>query len=203
MKVALAQINPTVGDINGNIAKILDYAKKAKQKQANLIIFPELSICGYPPGDLLLKQSFIDANLKALAEIKDQLDDLPAVLGFADRNDQRGRPLFNACAFINKGQIEIKQYKTLLPSYDVFDEDRYFQPASTYQCAQLDKHKIGLTICEDAWSAEVPPFGIHVHGLDWRYLTEPIAQLATMKPDFIINISASPFAIGKHRVREN
>ncbi len=203
MKIALAQINPTVGDIVGNVDKILQSAQQARQKGADLIILPELSICGYPPGDLLLRQSFVDANLQALETIKEKLADLPTIVGFADRNPERGRPLFNACAFLNKGKIETKQYKTLLPTYDVFDEDRYFQPASKYQCAQLGKYKLGLTICEDAWSTDVPPLGVHVHGLDWRYLSDPIAQVAAMKPDFIINISASPFAVGKHKLREN
>jgi NAD+ synthetase len=203
MKIALAQINPIVGDIKFNLDKILDYANQAEKKQVDLIIYPELAICGYPPGDLLLKQSYIDANLKALEKIKTNLRNLAAIVGFADPNFERGRPLFNACAFIRNGVTETKQYKTLLPTYDVFDEDRYFQSASDYKCAHLAKYKLGLTICEDAWSADVPPHGIHVHGLDSRYMSDPIAQVAAMKPTFIINISASPFAIGKHQLREN
>ena len=210
MKIALAQINTTVGDINSNVDKIWQFAKVAKEKQANLIIFPELAICGYPPGDLLLRGSFVRANLLALDKLKERLFTLklPTIVGFVDKNKGRGRPLFNACAFIDDNEIKVKQYKTLLPTYDVFDEDRYFQPANNYHCASLGKYQFGLTICEDAWScdeawANDDRHGIYLHGIHSRYFVDPIEQVANLKPNFIVNIAASPFAIGKHKLRES
>ncbi len=230
MKIALAQINTTIGDIAGNVDKILQFAQTAKEKQADLIFFPEMAICGYPPGDLLLKESFIKENLLALGKLKEKLT-LPAIVGFVDRNYGRGRPLYNACAFLQDGQIKAKQYKTLLPTYDVFDEDRYFQPADDYHYISVGKYKFGLTICEDAWSAKMESadtqeqdgesglaskqknsilagaqmvlHGTYVHGINSRYFINPIEKMAALKPDFIVNISASPFAAGKHELREN
>jgi len=210
MKIALAQINTTIGDITGNVDKIWQFAKVAKEKQADLIIFPELAVCGYPPGDLLLRGSFVKANLLALDKLKERLFSLklPAIVGFVDKNKSRGRPLFNACAFIENNEIRVRQYKTLLPTYDVFDEDRYFQPANNYHCANLGNYKFGLTICEDAWScdeawANDDRHGIYLHGIHSRYFVDPIEQVSNLKPNFIINIAASPFAIGKHQLRES
>ncbi len=207
MKIALAQINTTVGDIEGNVDKILRFAAEGKDRQAELIIFPELTITGYPPGDLLLKDSFIKANLLALDKIKNSLAQLglAAIVGFVDHNPSRGRRLYNACALLKDGEVKVKQYKTLLPTYDVFDEDRYFQSADSYNLVELSKHKIGLTICEDAWAADAMQ-GSYFHGVDainGRYFVDHVAQVAKLKPDFIVNIAASPFAIGKHLVREN
>ncbi len=207
MKIALAQINTTVGDISGNVDKILRFSAEAKSKEANLIIFPEMAITGYPPGDLLLKDSFIKANLFALDKIKIRLAqlDLAAIVGFVDVNPGRGRRLYNASAYLKDGEIKVKQYKTLLPTYDVFDEDRYFQPASNYNLAQLDRKTIGMTICEDAWAADAME-GSYFHGvnaINGRYFVDPVAEVAKLKPDFIVNIAASPFAIGKNLVREN
>ncbi len=223
MKIALAQINTTIGDISGNVEKILQFAKNAKSEGAELIIYPELTICGYPPGDLLLKESFVNENLSALDELKEKMP-IAAIIGFVDRNYERGRPLYNACAFIQDGEIKAKQYKTLLPTYDVFDEDRYFQSADEYSCVSLGDLKFGTTICEDAWSAnlisenekdevkelkhvfatgQIVLHGTYVHGLNSRYSLDPIEKVVAMKPDFVINIAASPFAAGKHLLREN
>src|SRR5277367_5191921 len=126
MKVALAQINPTVGDMRGNLLKIVEFARNAKAKGAALVVFPEMAICGYPPMDLLLKDSFIRANLTALDTLAKTVTDIAIVVGYVDLNPGSGRPLYNACALLQDGKIVLKQYKTLLPNYDVFDEDRYF-----------------------------------------------------------------------------
>src|SRR5690606_29988586 len=129
MRIALAQINPTVGDITHNCRKIVDFAHKARQQGADLCVFPELSVTGYPPKDLLLKSQFIDDNIRALGIIAAHAKGLDVIVGFADRNtDPIGRPLRNAAALLRDGKVVSRHAKTLLPTYDVFDESRYFEP---------------------------------------------------------------------------
>lgn len=199
VKVALAQINPTVGDIAGNVAKILEFAGRARSAGCRLVIFPELAVSGYPPMDLLLKDSFVDANGEAVNELARRLPDIAALVGFVDRNRESGRPLHNACAFLHGGKLESVQHKTLLPTYDVFDEDRYFEPARTYVLPRIRDNKlgdinIGVSICEDIWNdAEL--------NKSPRYGTDPIAKIMAGKPKFLVNISASPYAIGKENIR--
>lgn len=194
MKIALAQINTTVGDITGNVQKMLDYACRAKEAGAELIIYPELSVCGYPPMDLLLKDSFIQANLEGLHEFRDNLPEIMAIAGFVDINPGSGRPLFNACAFLEGKAIKAVQYKTLLPSYDVFDEDRYFEPAANSMPCVVSDLKFGLSICEDIWThRQLFPRP--------RYQMDPVERVVEQSPDLLINISASPFATGKEHIR--
>jgi NAD+ synthase (glutamine-hydrolysing) len=196
MKIALAQINPTVGDIEGNLTKIVDFAKLAIAKQASLVIFPELAITGYPPMDLLLKNNFVQANLEALECLKATKLDIGIITGFVDINPSPGRPFFNACAYIKDGEIQNKQYKTLLPTYDVFDEDRYFEPAWQYANCNCGNLNFGLSICEDIWhNAPLRNASRHRH--------DPIAKIAGHQPNVIINISASPFGLGKGKLRED
>jgi NAD+ synthase (glutamine-hydrolysing) len=196
MKIALAQINPTVGDIEGNLTKIVSFAEQAILEQAGLVIFPELAITGYPPMDMLLKDNFVQANLEALDRLRASKLDIGIIAGFVDSNPAPGRPFFNACAYIKDGQILAKQYKTLLPTYDVFDEDRYFEPACQYSNCLCGELSFGLSICEDIW-----------HNAPLRHTTrhryDPIAKIAGNHPDAIINISASPFSLGKSRLRED
>jgi NAD+ synthetase len=194
MKIALAQINTTVGDIQGNVEKMLSFAARAKAGGARLVVFPELAITGYPPMDLLLKNSFVQANLDALHLLRDQLKDMAAIVGFVDVNPGSGRPLRNAAAYIDGGLMKTVQYKTLLPTYDVFDEDRYFEPATSYVVPECDGFKIGVSICEDIWND-------HQLFPQQRYLVDPIEKVIEQKPDFFINISASPFSIGKDHIR--
>jgi NAD+ synthase (glutamine-hydrolysing) len=196
MKVALGQINTTIGDIDGNIDKMVAFAINAKQGGARLIIFPELAVCGYPPMDLLLKDSFIAANLKGLDRLRESVTDIAVLVGFVDSNPGDGRPLYNACAFIDGGEIKARQYKTLLPSYDVFDEDRYFEPAHEYVQITIDGINVGLSICEDIWNAKQ----INTKP---RYLIDPIERLVEKKPQLLVNISASPFSIGKEHIRHD
>ncbi|MCC7526901.1 MAG: NAD+ synthase [Candidatus Melainabacteria bacterium] len=193
MKIALGQINTTVGDIAGNIDRMLDFANRAGKAGADLIVFPELAVTGYPPLDLLLKDSFIQANLDGLHRLKEKLP-IPAIVGFVDVNHGKGKHLYNACAFIEGGVIRAVQHKTLLPTYDVFDEDRYFQPASQHAPVQFKEINIGLSICEDIWTR-----GDILEKLS--YQVDPLQLLSEKKPQLLINISASPFGVGKEHIR--
>lgn len=193
MKIALGQINTTVGDITGNIDRMLDFANRASKASADLIVFPELAVTGYPPLDLLLKDSFIQANLDGLHKLKERLP-IPSLVGFVDVNHGKGKHLYNACAFIEGGVIKAVQHKTLLPTYDVFDEDRYFQPASQHAPIQFKELNIGLSICEDIWTR-----GDILEKLS--YQIDPLQLLSEKKPELLINISASPFGVGKEHIR--
>jgi NAD+ synthase (glutamine-hydrolysing) len=198
MRIALAQINPTVGDIPGNSAKILDFLDRAKTGGAKLVVFPELSVIGYPAKDLLLKPQFIDDNLRAVSEIAAKVHGIDAVVGYAERNtDPVGRPLHNAVAFLRDGRIREKHFKTLLPTYDVFDEGRYFEPGPAIARSNLVRIgdvALGLSICEDLWNDEklIPRRLYHQN---------PIADLHRAGAQIMINASASPFVVGKHDFR--
>ncbi|MBI4532576.1 MAG: NAD+ synthase [Candidatus Melainabacteria bacterium] len=195
MKIALAQINPTVGDVEANVEKILAFGSQAREAGARLVVFPELAVCGYPPMDLLLKDSFVHANLAGLNKVREKLNGIAAVLGFVDLNPGTGRPLYNSCAVLEEGNIKAVQHKTLLPTYDVFDEDRYFEPASSYVCCEIDGLRLGLSICEDIWNyRELYPRP--------RYQIDPIAKIIEHRPDVLFNISASPFTATKHHIRQ-
>lgn len=194
MKIALGQINTTVGDIAGNVEKMLDYASRAKDAGADLIIFPELAITGYPPLDLLLKDSFIQANLEGLHQFKERLAGIAAIVGFVDVNPGKGKHLYNSCAFIESGAVKAVQHKTLLPTYDVFDEDRYFQPASQHVPILFKDVNLGLSICEDIWTR-----GDILEKLS--YQIDPLQLISEKKPELLINVSASPFAVGKEHIR--
>lgn len=194
MKIAIAQINPTVGDIQGNVNKIIDFGHRAKAEAADLVVFPEMAVCGYPPMDLLLKDSFVEANLEGLQAIMRELGDIAVLVGFVDRNKGAGRPLHNACAYIEHGKLRGVQYKTLLPTYDVFDEDRYFEPAREYTPFKFGSTTFGVSICEDIWNdAEFYPTP--------RYNVDPIDLLRKKQIEVLINISASPYSLEKENIR--
>lgn len=197
MKIALAQINPIVGDFEYNLNKILEYVRIAGDYKANLIIFPELSVCGYPPKDLLLKKQFIEDSKKYLNLLKDKItSDILLVVGFPEENKDSGRPLFDSLALVQNKKIIATRQKTLLPTYDVFDEDRYFEPAKEIKSVNILGKNVGLTICEDIWQSE----------LVWtkpRYQIDPIKELTKAKTDLIVNASASPYFFGKHKLRES
>ena len=203
MRIALAQINPTVGDITHNAQKILRFAAEAKRQGATLAVFPELAITGYPPKDLLLKPAFVEDNLRALREIAAELDPgLEAVVGYAERNaNPVGRPLHNAVALLRGGKVVSRHFKTLLPTYDVFDESRYFEAGPVSETENLVRIgdptapvTAGLTICEDLWNDEklIPRRLYHQN---------PIADLHAAGAELLINASASPFVVGKHEFR--
>jgi NAD+ synthase (glutamine-hydrolysing) len=198
MRIALAQTNPTVGDITGNCRKLIDFIARAKEQGAQLVVFPELSVIGYPPKDLLLKPQFIEDNLRGLNSIAEHTKGIDAVVGYADRNTNPvGRPLHNAVALLRDGGIVSRHFKTLLPTYDVFDESRYFEPGPAGErenLVQLGDVVGGLSICEDLWNDE--------RLISRRlYHSNPIADLFHAGAQLMINTSASPFVVGKHQFR--
>jgi len=195
MKICLAQINPTIGAFKQNAGKICKSINAARKQGADLVIFPEMSVVGYPPKDLLEFSGFVDSNLKALEEIKSSTYGIAAIVGFVDRNvEQRGKALHNAAAYIKNRKIVSRHYKSLLPTYDVFDEDRYFEPTHNISIAKISGRKFGISICEDAWGADaVWPGTIHHK--------DPVECMINQGAEIIINISASPFTIGKQDAR--
>jgi NAD+ synthase (glutamine-hydrolysing) len=155
MKIALAQINTTVGDLTGNEAKILAAYQRGVELGVELVVFPELAITGYPPRDLLLKRHFVQQNLEVLNRLAAATGATGMLVGFVGRNEAGvGREATNSTALLQHGKIIATRSKTLLPTYDVFDEDRYFQPATSNAPVDFNGRKVGLTICEDVWNDE-------------------------------------------------
>ena len=181
LRIALAQINSTVGDFQGNVQKIIENIRKARAAGADIVAFPELAITGYPPEDLLLKPSFVEANLKGLDEVIAAARGITAVVGFVDPNDG----LHNAAAIIHNRRLVSVYKKIYLPNYGVFDEKRYFQAGTTCPVFEIAGVGIGFNVCEDIW-----------------YDTGPATVQATSGAEVIINISASPYHHGKHLFRE-
>ena len=200
MKIAIAQINPIIGDLPGNAQKILEMSQKAASENVRLLLTPELSICGYPPRDLLVNPSFIEAIDNTLQKLAEDLPaNLAVLVGTVVKNSQAhisgGKNLFNSTALLENGKIQQFFHKRLLPTYDVFDEKRYFEPGLEANYFILDHLKIGVTICEDLWNDEE----------FWgkrSYAVNPIADLANLGVDLIVNLSASPYNVGKQHLRE-
>lgn len=192
MKIALAQINQTIGDFQKNAQKICSYLERARNQDADLVIFPELAVTGYPPKDFLDIPAFIDENLKALNEIARHVSGISAIVGFVDRNKRRhGKLVHNAAAFIQDQKIISVHHKSLLPTYDVFDECRYFEPAHQISPVKCMDYTLGISICEDMWNDEE----------FWTrplYEIDPVENLISQGANVMINISSSPFAVGKH-----
>ncbi len=196
MRIGLAQLNPTVGDLAGNRRKIIDAYRALVAQGAELVVFPELIVCGYPPRDLLFKRRFVPDNEESLTEIATAIGEVPAIIGFVETNPApTGRRFFNAAAFCHRGEIQVIGRKCLLPTYDVFDEDRYFEAAREPRIITLGGRRIGLTICEDLWKNPK----IDTARL---YTVDPIAWLAAERVDLVVNLSASPWYAGKGAVRE-
>jgi NAD+ synthase (glutamine-hydrolysing) len=191
MKLALAQTNMTVGALEQNARKILDFTANAKARGADLVLFPEMAVTGYPPKDLLEKAGFVDRNLQTVRQIADQVEGITMVVGFVDPNPERqGKPFFNAAAVIRNRKILHVYHKSLLPTYDVFDEGRYFEPAKEQEPLLLDDHKIGLTICEDVWNdKDYTPRTL--------YHLDPVQSAVRQGAELIINISSSPYTLDK------
>ncbi|HUR38923.1 MAG TPA: nitrilase-related carbon-nitrogen hydrolase, partial [Planctomycetota bacterium] len=195
MKIAAAQINPTIGDIQGNVDKILQYIGRAKELGAQLVVFPELCLTGYPPRDLLDRPAFIEQNIAALGDLAAKVKDISALVGFVEKNlSAEGKPLYNAVALLEGGEIAYVTFKSLLPTYDVFDESRYFEPAAGTAPLKIGSTKIALTICEDIWTDEMCG--------PRKYAKDPLAEMAKKKFNLILNMSASPWSIGKDGMRE-
>ena len=195
MKIAIAQINTTVGDFDGNSDKIVDAWRRADEAGAELVVLPELALCGYPPRDLLAKPAFLRQNQAALERLAKRGGRAVAVVGHASVNEtDSGRPARNSAAVLRDGQIIDVRHKTLLPTYDVFDEDRYFESATDNTPVEILGKKIGITICEDIWNDEVFPN-------DRRYGRRPADELAAGGAELLLNLSASPWNLGKEHSR--
>jgi NAD+ synthase (glutamine-hydrolysing) len=200
MKIAIAQLNPTIGDLQGNAKAILAAAQAAARSGSSLLLTPELSLCGYPPRDLLMNPSFVDEMAVMLADLAQDLPNGLAVLvGTVTPNPnaakQGGKRLYNSMALLIDGSCQALFHKRLLPTYDVFDEDRYFEPGQAANHFTLEGVKIGVTICEDLWNDEE----------FWgqrNYADNPIGDLSALGVDLIVNLSASPYTVGKQQVRE-
>jgi NAD+ synthetase len=195
MRIALAQLNTTVGDIARNEGLVLEAYRRGVEAQVELVLTPELSLTGYPPRDLLLRESFIRANQAALERLAAAVGEVGLIVGFVGENPVRpGRSLTNAAALLHRGRVVAIRTKTLLPTYDVFDEDRYFEPASENAVIHWEGRRLGLTICEDIWNdAEF--------GVQRRYRPDPAAALVASGAQILINLSASPWQLGKEQRR--
>lgn len=196
MRVALAQINPTVGDFRGNTTRILAAISRAAGERADLVVLPELGLCGYPPMDLLDQGSFVEENLAALREVQHACPPgLAVVIGYVDYNrTHTGKRLRNVASVISDGRIVFTQAKTLLPTYDVFDEARYFEPAPDRSTFELKGKRIGIAICEDIWWESE-------REASTRYPVDPVKDLLDQGASLIVSPSASPFYAGKPQVR--
>ena len=188
MKIGFAQINPTVGDLMGNCELIIGAYERLAAVGAELVLTPELAITGYPPQDLVFKSRFVPENLALLEKLHSRVGDTALLVGFVDRNEGRGKPFHDAAALLEGGKPIRKTYKSLLPTYDVFDEDRYFEPATRVEPFEANGRKIGVTICEDIWTDDYLPRQL--------YDVEPVRNLVEQGAEIIVNLSASPFRLG-------
>jgi len=201
MKIALVQINPVVGDIEGNRKKIFSYIREAKTRSADMAVFPEMATIGYPPMDLLNNKKLIQDNLASIESISKECADIAVICGYVDYDKENPPMLYNAAAFMNKGRIISRHFKTLLPTYDVFDEMRYFSPSKKIEPVRFMDKKIGITICEDIWNEDYDDSKSLVIGR--KYEIDPVVILAEKKIDLMINISASPYIKGKNELKWN
>ncbi len=199
MKIALAQINPTVGDFDGNTQKIIQFSRQAAQNSADLVVFPELAVCGYPPADLLEKPSFLERASQAVQDIARAVtsdNQLVVICGSVTPSaGNSGKHVSNTAVLLQRGAVAFQQNKRLLPFYDVFDEQRYFDPATNQSLFTIGAERLALTICEDAWNDKN----------FWeqrRYTVDPVEELLQQKASLILNISASPYWAGKREVRQ-
>jgi NAD+ synthetase len=191
MKIALAQINPVIGDFTHNTEKIKAAAKRAKDRSCDLVVFSELAISGYPPRDLLEKRDFVEANLTYLQGLVKCIEGIGVICGYVDRNPRKaGNPLYNSAVLFEGGEILHTAHKRLLPTYDVFDETRYFEPGSECTPYPYKNHRIGLAVCEDIWNDRE-------FFMKPRYSIDPVERMVNEGANLIINVAASPYYVGK------
>jgi len=188
MKIGFAQINTTVGDLSGNCGLIINAYERLAAAGAELVLTPELATTGYPPQDLVFKSRFVPENIAILEKLHASVEEAALLVGFVDHNDGRGKPFRNAAALLERGKPIRKTYKSLLPTYDVFDEERYFQPPDQVAPFDFRGIKIGVTICEDIWTDEYLPRPL--------YDVEPVRRLVDQGAEIILNLSSSPFRLG-------
>ena len=195
MKIALLQLNFTIGDFEKNADKVLNSYQRAVEQGAELCVAPELGLCGYPPRDLLHRKDFLQSHDWALRELAKKIGQVPLIVGGIEKTKRKdGRPLHNSAFLLQQGRSRVVAQKSLLPTYDVFDEDRYFEPGTANQPVRIGKQKVGVTICEDIWNDEDL----------WpkrRYRRDPVRELAKKGINLLINLSASPWNMGKEKVR--
>ncbi len=201
MRVELAQLNFTIGDFEGNTAKILETIATAKNNKVDLVIFSELAVTGYYPHDLLEKKEFIRKAEDAVLEIAKKCNGIAAVVGAPRINEnERGKTLFNSAFFLYDGKIQSIHNKTLLPTYDIFDEYRHFEPNREFHIVEYNGERIAITICEDLWDEQPTA---NEFGKDKLYSISPMEELAKLNPDFVVNISASPFSYNQEGWRKD
>jgi len=197
MRIALAQINPTVGDFAGNIDRIVKYAQRAQERGADLVVFPELALCGYPPRDLVERPGFIRRSETELERLAGLLPPIPALVGYVRRSHAvQGKAVADAAALIQDGRVVLDYAKILLPFYDVFDESRYFEPGQSVQVRDLNGFKLGISICEDVWNDK------HF----WKkqlYTRDPVEESVHAGANLLLNIASSPFSTEKTQLRHD
>ena len=195
MKICILQLNFTVGDFSGNSEKLVSAYEKAVREGAELCVGSELGLCGYPPRDLLNRRDFVESHERALREVAKRVGKVPLLIGGIEKTNQKaGRPLYNTAFLVEKGKTRAVARKILLPTYDVFDEDRYFDAGDKVRSVRIAGKRVGVTICEDIWNDEdLWP--------ERRYRIDPVRELAKKGMDLLINLSASPWNIGKEKVR--
>lgn len=192
MRIGVAQLNPTVGDLSGNLALAIDAYEQLVGQGADLVVYPELFLCGYPPRDLLLKENFISDCYETLTLFAQQTGPVPALIGFPETESGKNLKNYNSVAWCERSQIGRIFRKRLLPNYDVFDETRYFEIGTTSSLIEFKGKRIAVTICEDIWNLQ-----------DRRYAIDPLDKIAEESPDLLVNLSASPWFCGKenHRIK--
>lgn len=195
MKVGIAQINGVIGDFPGNAKRLLQAYRECLEQGADLVITPELSLAGYPPRDLVFKSQFVPKCLQALDYLAGEIKEVPLLAGYVDHHERErpGKPFRNAAAFLHRGSIVARVWKTLLPTYDVFDERRYFEPGESCEPILWNGLRLGVTICEDIWTEEYLQRPL--------YDRDPVRELCDKGIDVLLNLSASPFHLGKPETR--
>jgi NAD+ synthase (glutamine-hydrolysing) len=190
MRIALAQLNPTVGDVAGNLALVLEAIKQARRDGAQVLLTSELAVIGYPPRDLLLRQGVVEACERAVLRIAEAAGEMWVIVGHPRRCPDCTRPLRNSASICRDGRVQAVCDKQLLPGYDVFDEDRYFEPGGRSLVTDIAGHRVGIVICEDLWRADDVT-------AERRYPIEPVAELAAQNCEIVLSLNASPFVVGK------
>jgi len=201
MKIALAQLNYHIANFEGNSKKIIDSIEKAKKEEADLVVFSELSVTGYYPNDLLEREEFVEKAEKAIHKIAAHCTGIAALVGGPSiNNSQRGKQLHNSAWFLKDGKVSAVKNKTLLPTYDIFDEYRHFEPNNEFKLIEYKDKKLAVTICEDIWDEQPPA---NKFAKEKLYSVSPLDELNKLKPDIIINLSASPFSYNQENLRKN
>lgn len=197
MKIGIAQINSVVGDFPGNAKRLIAAYRECLEQGAELVISPELSLVGYPPRDLVFKSSFVPKCLQALDYLAGEIREIPILVGYVDHHHPRqpGKPFRNAAAWLENGSVRHRVWKTLLPTYDVFDERRYFEPSESCAPIEWNGRRIGITICEDIWTEDYLDRPL--------YQRDPVSELSEQGIDLMLNLSASPFHLGKPELRRS